>query len=191
MAKPTKSDIIPILHENKPKEAFISIKTDCGKRFYATNIQNQYRYDERMVVISNLGKYVDSLNNPCPKAKAYSVLLWHLFRDFLNAYTFSNRLSNGNSNYKGDIYVLRNSLGFIKIGRTKNIGIRLIDLRYEFDGNFEIVKIYNSMGYMENKVLIALQNYQYPVIKRWTNKFSIECFKDTEAVFKIIEKTLL
>ena len=190
MAK-SKNYKLPILHESKPEVSFVSIMTDCGKRFYATNLQNEYRYDERRAVICNFGKQIDDLNNPCPKAKAYSVLLWHLFEDFLNANTFSNKSLNEKSNYKGDIYVLRNSLGFIKIGRTKNIGVRLVDLKYEFEGDFEIIKTYQGMGHKECEILNALYKYKYPVIKRWTNKFSVECFQDSKMVLQIIEKILL
>lgn len=182
---------LPILHESKPKGAFVSIITDCGKRFYATNLQNEYRYDERMAVIMNCSNYVNDLSNPYPKNKAYYVLLWHLFGDYLDAYRLPDISSNIKSNYKGDIYVIRNSLGFIKVGRTKNIGIRLIDLKYEFDGNFQLIKIYEGMGYKEAQVINSLEKYQYPVVKRWTNKFSMECFQDNKMVLQIIEKILL
>ena len=181
---------LPILHESKPEQPFVSIMTDCGKRFYATNLQNEYRYYERMAVIMNCSNYLNDLSNPYPKNKAYYVLLWHLFGDYLDAYRLPGISSNIKSNYKGDIYIIRNSLGFIKIGRTKNIAIRLIDLKYEFDGNFQIIKIYKGMGHKESEILNALSKYQYPVIKRWTNKFSVECFEDNEKILQITERIL-
>jgi len=178
-----KEYILPYLSQKE--KSGLKIVIHPGHVFYAHNILSEYRYDERLMVIKNFAQYFNSIKNPSPEQDAYSVLLWHLFTDYLNAYNFRwIRKIKYNQKSPKHLYILRNDEGFIKIGVTSNIDSRIIDLKYEFDGNFKIIKIYPFMGKMEHNLHSRLMNYLKP-IKRRHGGLSQECFEDCKEVIEV------
>jgi hypothetical protein len=162
----------------------LKIVTISGEIFYAHGVQPEYRYDQRIEVIRGFAKYFTSLRNPTPIQDAYSTLLWHLFPDFIKSYSFnwSPSLCKKSNGKKRHLYVLRNSQGFIKVGVTSNVKVRIIDLKYEWGGEWEILKVYHNFGSMENYLLDKLMPYLYRIQHRHTKKFSTECFIDCPEV---------
>ena len=168
---------------NQPSQ--YKIHTKSGEVFYAHNVLSDYNFIERRHVIQNLSKHMASIKNPTPKQDAYCVLMWHLFTDYLTAYNFSwvrDPTKRDKTKHKKDLYLIRNSKGFLKIGITKQINVRLIDLKHEFEGDWELVYLSNQMGYKEKEIHRALASYIFPVRKRHTNAFSTECFEDCQEV---------
>jgi len=166
---------------SKEKSNF-KIITNSGHVFYVHNLQDEYRYDERIKVIQNFKSYFSSISNPTPEQDAYCVLLWSLFSEFLNAYNFNWIRSSNTNHSKKDLYILRNSNGFIKIGVASNVNIRIVDLKYEFGGEWEIIKIFKGLAKYEKLLHGKLANYIYPIKHRHTGKYSNECFNDCEEV---------
>lgn len=172
---------LPII-SNKP--GGLKIVTANGSVRYAHNIQAEYRYDERLKVIQGFSRYFTSPYDPSPEQDAYSVLLWHLFKDFLSAYSFKWAAVRGYKDKpnKRHLYILRNSQGFIKVGITNNVKIRMFDLVYEWGGEWEILKIYYNLGAMEKQLHEKLASYTFPIRHRYTKRFSTECFIDCPEV---------
>lgn len=178
-----KEYILPYL--SKTQQSRLKIVTNSGDVFYAHNILPEYRYDERIAVFKNWGKYFKSINEPSPEQDAYCVLLWHLFPDFLNAYNFNwVRKSKSKQPKKKHLYILQNNKGFIKVGVASNIDMRLVDLKYEFEGEFKILKIYQFMSNMEGYVHGKLMDYIKPIHKRHGG-ISQECFEDCKEVLDV------
>lgn len=173
--------LLPVLSKEKSD---LKIVTISGEIFYAHNVQKEYRYDQRLKVIQGFSRYFKSLSNPPPIQDAYSVLLWHLFSDFLNAYSFKWATTKKKPNEK-HLYILRNSAGFIKVGISSNVKARIVDLSYEWGGKWEIIKIYHNMGSMERYLHQKLADYTYPIRHRETNKWGRECFVDCPEVLEI------
>ena len=167
-------------------EICLKIRIDNGDVLYATNVKREYRYNERTEVIRNMRAYmkgVEDISTPNPELQAYCILLWHLFGDYLNAYSFdwANPKNKGNGKSK-HLYILRNSLGFIKVGIAGNVKVRVVDLKFEFDGEWEILKVYNNAGKIESTLHRRLAEYTFPVKKKYTGKYSRECFLDCPEV---------
>jgi hypothetical protein len=158
------------------------IVTNSGDIFYAHNLKPEYRFDERKAALRSFRTYFTSINNPSPEQDAYAALMWHLFPDFLNAYNFNYVRPENKADKHKHLYILLNSKGFIKVGIAGNVEARLVDLKYEFEGDWTILKVYPSMGNLEKYVHERLMEFIHPVKKRHTNKYSTECFTDCEAV---------
>lgn len=177
--------VIPYL--SRTKESAFKIVTLSGDVFFAHNVLDYYRHDQRREVIKSYSKYFADLKNPSPEQDAYSVLLWELFPEYLKAYNFywlkPNKSKNKNPKH---LYILRNSLGFIKIGVANNIKTRLIDLKYEFDGEFEIIQTHKFRGNLERNIHGKLMEYIKPVYKK-NGKLSVECFEDCEEVLSFVK----
>lgn len=176
--------------DKEPSNIKITLKT--GEIFYAHNVQENYSYAERREVICNAATYFKDAYPTStgiympPILHAYYELLWYLFADYLNAYNFrwvSPYASKKKSNRH--LYVLRNSNGFIKVGVASNVNVRIVDLAFEFDGEWEIIKIYYNQGHREKEAHGKLMEYIHPVLKKHTNKFSTECFSDCPEVLEI------
>ena len=148
----------------------------CGDIFYAHNVKNSYSFYERKKEIENFKNYFYSLNKPNKIQIAYQTILWHLFADYLNGFSFSRKVSKNK-----DLYILRNSKGFIKVGVSKNINTRLVDLKYEFDGDWEVIKIHINKGHLEQSLIYKLAEYYKPIVKQ-NGKLSRECFEDCDEV---------
>ena len=178
--------ILPYL-SNIPSK--LKIITNSGHVFYAHNVKSGYRYDERLSVIKNAKNYFSSINNPTPQQDAYFSLLWHLFEDFLNAFNF-NWIRSTKSSIKNpkDLYIIRNSQGFIKIGIASNVNARLIDLKYEFGGEFEVIKIIKQGQYLEKALHKKLRDYTFPIMHKHTKRYSTECFNDCKEVNEYLSK---
>lgn len=172
-------DTIPVISKTPSS---LKIVTACGHTFYAHNVKAEYRYDERIKVISNLQKYFTSINNPTPEQDAYVILLWHLFKDFLDAYNFSWLKNWSSKPSNRSLYILRNSQGFIKVGIAANVSARIVDLKYEFGGEWEVIKVYKGMANHEKSLHQKLLDYTYPIKNRHTGKYSQECFVDCNEV---------
>lgn len=187
--KVSKQNILPYL-SNIPSE--FKITTNSGHVFYAHNVKSEYRYDERMSVISNAKNYFTSINRPTPEQDAYFVLLWHLFNDYLNAYNFYWLRGNKKKSKKPkDLYILRNSQGFIKIGISSNVKARLVDLRYEWGGEFKIIKVIKNGQHLEKILHQKLIDFIFPIKHRHTKQFSSECFIDCKEVNEILSELVV
>lgn len=171
---------LPIINEI---ESNYKIVLDNGKTYYAHNIKSNYNYNERIEIIKNFKEYFQT-----PKQQAYEIMLWNLFEEFLNAYSFAfvDKIYKNFGKNK-DLYVLRNSLGFIKVGVAKNVQKRIIGLKSVFGGDWSVIKIYKGLGTQEGHLHAKLMNYLYPIKKKYTNEYSSECFIDCEEVLNIIE----
>lgn len=170
----------------------LKITLDTGEVFYAHDLQESYSFVERREVIKNTATYFKDAYPTStgiympPILHAYYELLWYLFRDYINAYNF--RWVNpfcSNKKSKKHLYVLRNSNGFIKVGIASNIQCRIVDLAFEFDGTWEVLKVYYNQGHKEKESHGKLMEYIHPVVKKNTNKFSTECFSDCPEVMEI------
>ena len=172
----------------------ITYKYPSGRVFTFENIPSEFSYKTRMEFIQEHGGKAATLyfeKRDMEKSNAHSSLLWDLFEDYLNAYNF-NYVSRYCSNRKpkvnySHLYILKNSNGFIKVGKTKNVKTRIIDLGFEFDGKWEIIKILYGRGYMESIFHEKLMSYIIPIRKKHTNKFSSECFENNKEVLKICQ----
>lgn len=173
-------------HISSTEKSDIKIITNCGSVFYAHGLKESYSYIERKKVVSGLSAYIGTPKVNSLKGDAYCVLLWSLFGDYLRAYNFDyirTGLEKGKS--KKHLYAFRNSNGFIKIGVSKNIDVRLVDLKYEFDGDFHVLKVSEFSGQKERSLHRILSNHAVGVKKRCGN-YSRECFEDCEEVLSII-----
>lgn len=164
-------------------ESNYKIVLDSGQIYYAHNIKSNYNYNERIEIIRNFKNYFQT-----PKQQAYETMLWDLFEEFLNAYSFAfvDKMYKKFGKNK-DLYVLRNSLGFIKVGVAKNVNQRIKGLKSVFGGEWTLLKLYKDKGTQEGFLHSKLMNYVFPIKKNYTNEYSSECFIDCSEVLNIIE----
>ena len=175
-------DLLPIINIQPSNYKIVTID---GSVFYAHNIKSEYRYDQRIKVITGIRFYFNSINEPTPIQDAYSTLLWYLFGEYINAFSF--RYANyydetKPKKRKKDLYVISNSQGFIKVRVSNNVKARIVDLKYEFGGEWEILKVYKNKSNKEKLVHSMLADYFFPIRHNHTGKYSTECFVDCEYV---------
>jgi len=159
------------------------ITLNSGEIFYAHDVKEKYDYNEYILVLKNMSKYVGNTVSAAtinPEMDAYSVLMWHLFPDYLN----KNKYKDKKQKYK-HLYIMRNTNGFIKIGVSNNPKMRIYDLKLEFEGDFEIVKVYRNKGYLENEIHKILSKYKYCVYNKKRKRYSRECFEDRSEVTEL------
>ena len=160
-----------------------------GNVYFYTNTEKEYNFIKRKRELGFLAKtIIKKRDEDKDISDCYCVIAWDLFGDYLDTFTFRNITAKKQTKMvtKKHLYWLKSD-GFYKIGISYNVNRRIVDLKFEFDKDFEIVKIFFYAEHLEKKIHKHLEKYRLPIMKK-TGKESFECFKICDETTEYLDK---